>query len=89
MNRFIGRQSEEDLEMARKRLIYEELFLIQGGLRWMKYNRLRDRGAHMICLDDNRMKILRSALLRLGFSLTDDQKKVLGEVLSDMKKSVL
>ncbi len=80
--------SEEDLEMARKRLIYEELFLIQGGLRWMKYNRLRDRGAHMICLDDNRMKILRSALLRLGFSLTDDQKKVLGEVLSDMKKSV-
>ena len=80
--------SEEELDRARKRLIYEELFLIQGGLRWMKRSRLRDRGAHAVCLDDDRMKTLRSALLRLGFSLTDDQKKVLGEVLSDMKKAV-
>jgi len=80
--------SEEELDRARKRLIYEELFLIQGGLRWMKRNRLRDRGAHAVCLDDDRMKTLRTALLRLGFSLTDDQKKVLGEVLSDMNKDV-
>lgn len=80
--------SEEELESARKRLIYEELFLIQGGLKWMKHNRLKDRGAHTVCLDDDRMKVLRGALQRLGFPLTDDQKKVIGEVLSDMKKAV-
>ncbi len=80
--------SEEELDKARKRLVYEELFLIQGGLTWMKRNRLRDRGAHRVCLDDDRMRIVGTALSGLGFQLTDDQKKVLGEVLSDMRKPV-
>jgi ATP-dependent DNA helicase RecG len=78
--------SQEELEIARKRLVFEELFLIQGGLRWMKmHNRTKDK-ALCVSLSEENQKKLEDAILRLPFELTDDQKSVYGEVLTDMTR---
>jgi len=80
--------SEEELEIARKRLIYEELFLIQGGLRWMKMRSRIDRRAYKIHLSPDNKKVLKAAVGRLPFTLTDDQKHVVRDVLSDLEKDI-
>ncbi len=80
--------SVEELEIARKRLIYEELFLVQGGLRWMKMRSTADAHAVQIRMAADQKKTLQTAVDRLAFALTDDQKNVTDDVLRDMEKSV-
>lgn len=80
--------SEEELEIAQKRLIYEELFLIQGGLRWMKMRSRIEQRAYKIHLSPDNKKELKAAVSRLPFTLTDDQKHVVRDVLSDLEKDV-
>jgi len=80
--------SEEELEIARKRLIYEELFLIQGGLRWMKMRSRIEQRAYKIHLSPDNKKKLKAAVSRLPFTLTDDQKHVVKDVLLDLEKDV-
>ena len=79
--------SEDELEIARKRLIYEELFLVQGGLRWMKMRSRKDQRAYQIELTPENKKILAAAVKRLAFTLTGDQKLVVSEILADLKKA--
>lgn len=80
--------SEEELEIARKRLIYEELFLVQGGLRWMKMRSRIEQRAYKICLSPDNRKVLKVAVSRLPFTLTADQKQVVKAVLLDLEKDV-
>ena len=80
--------SDEELEIARKRLIYEELFLVQGGLRWMKMQSKKEQRAYPVHLSRENRGILDMAVKGLPFTLTGDQKHVVSDVLSDLKKSV-
>ena len=80
--------SEEELEIAKKRLIYEELFLIQGGLRWMKMRSRMEQRAYKVHLSPDNKKDLKAAVSRLPFTLTDDQKHVIKDVLLDLEKDV-
>lgn len=72
--------SMDEIEPARRRLAYEELFLLQILLA---SKRARERGAGAIrhIVDGPR---LRASLSALGFSLTEDQERALKEILADM-----
>ncbi|GBF71932.1 DNA helicase RecG [Paenibacillus sp. 598K] len=76
-------EDSEEGRAARKRLVYEELFLFQLKLHaFRKLGRERDDGvAHTI---DN-ATVLELAQ-RLPFELTDGQKKVINEIIHDMRQ---
>lgn len=80
--------SEEELEIARKRLIYEELFLVQGGLRWMKMSSRKDEHSFSVVLSAGQKQLCKAAVSRLPFSLTDDQRLVCRDILADMGKGI-
>lgn len=72
---------QKDLEIARRRLIFEELLTLQLGMRKLKS---RDRGqTDIIIKNDCRQEFLS----RLPFELTAAQKKALDDCLHDMKQS--
>ncbi|MHC1746331.1 MAG: ATP-dependent DNA helicase RecG [Negativicutes bacterium] len=75
-------QNADLLDKARKRLIFEELFLLQCGLlsikeknRKLNYGIKHAPDGQLVC------KITE----KLPFSLTDDQQRVLQEIKSDME----
>lgn len=67
-----------DLEIARKRLIFEELLTLQLGVRLLKGH---NRGKTDIIADP---VYCRSFVRALPFTLTNAQKRVIGECLKDM-----
>jgi ATP-dependent DNA helicase RecG len=71
-------------QAARKRLVYEELFLFQLKLQaYRALNRKRNDGiAHRI-----ESETIRQFAAKLPFELTDAQKKVVNEILTDMRRS--
>ncbi len=74
-------KSAEDLEIARRRLIFEELLVLQLGMRKLKS---RDRGVtELLVENDCREEFLSS----LPFEMTNAQKKALSDCISDMKKN--
>jgi ATP-dependent DNA helicase RecG len=67
---------------AHARLIFEELFYLELGLE-LKRRRMRDRAGIAFTADDN----VRSAIKQvLPFRPTAAQKRVLGEIVEDMRK---
>jgi ATP-dependent DNA helicase RecG len=67
---------------AHARLIFEELFYLELGLE-LKRKRLRDRAGIAFTADDN----VRNAIKQvLPFRPTGAQKRVLGEIVEDMRK---
>ncbi len=72
-------QSPEALEVARRRLVFEELFLLTCGLRRLRQRRVEVSGP--VCRDVD-MTPFYSAL---PFSLTGAQQKAIGEALGDMR----
>jgi len=81
-------QSEEEQMIARKRLIYEELYLVQGGLRWMKRKNEKDERAYAIALSSAQIGIYEKAIRDLPYTLTSDQNETIAAILSDMKKEI-
>lgn len=74
--------NSKDLEIARRRLIFEELLTLQLGMRKLKS---RDRGKTKVQIkNDCRDEFCP----RLPFELTNAQKRALTECISDMKKNV-
>ncbi|CAH1196108.1 ATP-dependent DNA helicase RecG [Paenibacillus plantiphilus] len=70
-------------QAARRRLVYEELFLFQLKLQaYRSLNRSRKDGV-AIAVDP---EIIRQFVRTLPFELTDSQKKVINEILADMRK---
>ena len=71
-------RSEESLERAKKRLVFEELFILQTGLLMLKSGRRAQSGA----------VIKRDCSEEFGnmleFSLTGAQRRVIGECVKDM-----
>ncbi len=80
--------SLEALEIARKRLIYEELFLVQGALRWIKQKNKFGRKAYALKLDQQGKDKLEKVVQNLPFSLTADQQQVRKDIFRDLKKEL-
>jgi ATP-dependent DNA helicase RecG len=68
---------------AQRRLIFEEFFLFQCGLVLRKRRADAERKPRSVVITD---EIRESARRVLPFRLTSDQKKVIGEIVEDMKR---
>lgn len=77
--------SAQEAEISRHRLAFEELFLIQGGLRILKQQRLLKRMSISVNLDSDAGARLTKAIDNLPFSLTSAQVRTIETTLSDMK----
>lgn len=74
--------AEEDLQDARYRLAFEELFFIQAALLLMKLEtRQRKTGIKHLMDSD----LSKACIKRLPFALTGDQQKALREIKRDME----
>lgn len=71
-------------EEARKRLIFEELFLIIGGLKSIKRQKAASGSATEIHPDAATRSLLQDFIRSFPFRLTDDQEMVIREILADM-----
>ena len=78
-------KNQVELKHARRRLIYEELLLFQLKIQLLKKrNRLEDESFKQPFSMDE----VRQFIERLPFTLTDDQRKSLSEILQDMKSPI-
>jgi ATP-dependent DNA helicase RecG len=68
---------------AHRRLIFEEFFLFQCGLVLRKRRADQERKPRSVVITD---EIRESARRVLPFKLTSDQKKVIAEIVEDMKR---
>lgn len=76
-------EDSEEGRAARKRLVYEELFLFQLKLHaFRSVNREREDGVAHIIDNGTVIELAQS----LPFDLTDDQKKVINEIIHDMRQ---
>jgi len=71
--------SEEELAIARRRLVFEELFLLAIGLK-----KLRKRRDHLVCPAYEHTD-LSSFYGRLPFALTGAQRRAIDEILVDFR----
>ncbi|GAQ95424.1 ATP-dependent DNA helicase RecG [Thermodesulfovibrio aggregans] len=72
----------EKNSLFHKRIIFDELFLLQLGILMMKQSRLIEKGISF----NPEGKLLRKFLENLPFKLTNAQQRVITEILQDMKK---
>lgn len=78
-------KDKESLFVARHRLVFEELFLIQCFLGYVKkINRSHHKGIKHL-LDS---KLSQAVYKKLPFSLTSDQKRSWCEIKADMEKAI-
>jgi ATP-dependent DNA helicase RecG len=75
---------EQKLEQARRRLKYDELFLMQLGLALRRYKTQHYASATPCALTD---EIDRRIRRRFPFLLTDDQNACISEIAEDMNKT--
>ncbi len=72
-------KTKEGLERAKKRLVFEELFILQAGLTFLKK---RSRGKTACYIEKSYFEEFKNSL---PFDLTNAQKRVVLECLADMK----
>ena len=75
--------STEKAEEARKRLAFDELFLLQLGLLLRKQNWQQSQPGNAFTINQ---ELLKTFLSYLPFALTSAQERVLHEVMSDLKQ---
>ena len=75
-------RQEEELRTARRRLAFEELYLIQCGLLALKKRTAEEQEGIAHAADGTLIERVRAAL---PFTLTDDQEQVWGEIRRDME----
>ncbi len=71
--------NQEALEIAKKRLVFEEFFILQSTLRKIKSSAKKESGIKLSKVD------VTPFLSALPFSLTNAQKKVVGEIFRDLE----
>ena len=76
--------SREDVQIARQRLVFEELFLMQAGLRLLKTQTARVRAARQIPAASGMARLIE----RLPFQLTEAQSRVFQEISRDLERDV-
>ncbi|MBN1891658.1 MAG: DEAD/DEAH box helicase, partial [Clostridiales bacterium] len=77
-------ETMEMMEESKKRLVYEELFMIIGGLKAIKRQKASSGSAVEIRPNNEAKKRLKRFIDTFPFRLTEDQKKVLSEVAKDI-----
>ena len=75
-------KSRAEYEIARKRLIFEELFILQAGMKMLR-KRNRKQTSGIIEKDYSK-----DFIATLPFTLTSAQQRVIDEAVKDMQKSV-
>ena len=73
--------SDEELALARKRVVFEELFLLAIGLK-----KLRSRRDDLTCRPFEKLG-LDDFFAALPFSLTDAQRRAIDEILADLSSA--
>ncbi len=76
-----------EAELCRRRLAFEELFLIQAGLRLLRRRSALTATAPAISLPAAERQTFRNVVNRLPFELTTAQKKAINEVVADLARS--
>ena len=76
---------DKQLACAKRRLKYDELFLMQTGLALKRFHLRHASPAPIITVDE---EIDRRIRRRFPFLLTEDQNQVIAEICADMAKSV-
>jgi len=77
--------SDEELDRAKERLAFDELFLLQLKALQKKWY-WQNVSEHEKKIMETRPEDLKKCVDRLPFTLTDAQKRVLKEILEDLKK---
>lgn len=75
-------QGLQEVQLARKRLAFEELFLVLAGLRRLKAGRRREQGPDLV-LDPSLRHRLQAWIQDLPFQLTGSQAATLETILED------
>ena len=78
--------SQQNLDMARRRLIFEEFFTLQIALTYIKGQYKQRKSGILFKWDE---KLLEKFERSLPFSLTRAQQKVKNEIIRDFKKGTL
>ena len=78
-------KDREEFEIARRRLVFEELFLIQAGLRLVKSTLVHKTKAMPLSDPKN---MLKTFYQQLPFTLTASQQQVVGEILHDIAREI-
>lgn len=76
-----------EAELCRRRLAFEELFLIQAGLRLLRRRSALAATAPPINLTAAQRQAFRDAVHGLPFKLTTAQKKAVNEVVADLNRA--
>lgn len=72
----------QTMKQAKRRIVFEELFMLQCGLAFLRSQRFIDRRSFCHAHDGEKVNRLRESL---PFLLTDDQKKAYDEIRHDME----
>ena len=75
-------EDQESLERARRRLSFDEFFLIQLGVQRQRHL-WRSKPGRALTIDE---ELLRSFLLSLPFTLTGAQQRALKEIVNDLRQ---
>ena len=81
-------QDRQAFAVAHRRLVFEELFMVQLGLRRLRQQEIDALTAPVINLSVEAIIRFKKARQALPFNLTDAQDRVLQEVLADLKRPV-
>ncbi|NLW85105.1 MAG: ATP-dependent DNA helicase RecG [Phycisphaerae bacterium] len=76
---------DKQLAAAKRRLKYDELFLMQTGLALKRYHLRHTAPAPVIAVDDQIDSRIRK---RFPFLLTEDQSRVIAEICGDLAKNI-
>ncbi|RPF56031.1 ATP-dependent DNA helicase RecG [Aquisalibacillus elongatus] len=74
--------SKTTLKHARRRFIFEELFIFQLKMQWIKEHHKKQTQGMPKTFDESKID---EFIKGLSFELTDSQNRVLNEILSDLK----
>ncbi|MDQ7023139.1 MAG: DUF559 domain-containing protein [Candidatus Gracilibacteria bacterium] len=78
-------KSQNDIEVAKYRLGYEELFHINYKAISSKYEKFRESAGRSVAIPMN-VELVKEILAQLPFDLTNHQKIALFQILKDMEK---
>lgn len=78
-------ESHHDIAIARRRLAFEELFLLVAGLKSLKAGREDERGP-ALSLSPDVLKKLNDQIARLPYELTASQRHAVDAILGDYRR---
>ncbi len=86
-NRIHQPGSWEEAALCRRRLAFEELFILQSGLFILRRKRQQSTGSQPLVLDGPAADRLKAIVLALPFGLTAAQQRVLLDIQADLSLS--